>query len=71
MCACAIKRMNACNRYCVYFLYRSFNGDARSLLGFSSRVVEGISVKFDLNCLVVYRKSPWKVIVIMLLDFEI
>ena len=42
----------------------SFNRDARNLLDQSSHVVKVTSVKFVVNCLVVYGKSPWKVIVL-------
>jgi len=42
----------------------SFNRDARNLLDHSSHVVKVTSVKFVVNCLVVYDKSPWKVIVL-------
>jgi len=41
----------------------SFNRDARNLLDHSSHVVKVTSVKFIVNCLVVYGKSLWKVIV--------
>jgi len=42
----------------------SFNRDARNLLDQNSHVVKVTSVKFVVNCLVVYDKSPWKVIVL-------
>ena len=42
----------------------SFNRDARNLLDHNSHVVKVTSVKFVVNCLVVYGKSPWKVIVL-------
>jgi len=42
----------------------SFNRDARNLLDHSSHVVKVTSVKFVVNCLVMYGKSPWKIIVL-------
>ena len=42
----------------------SFNRDARNLLDHSSMLLKWQSVKFVVNYLVVYGKSPWKVIVL-------
>jgi len=42
----------------------SFNRDTRNLLDHTSHVVKVTSVKFVVNCLVVYGKSPWKVIML-------
>jgi len=42
----------------------SFNRDTRNLLDHSSHVVKVTSIKFVVNCLVVYSKLPWKIIVL-------
>ena len=49
--------------YCIIYI-ESFNRDARNLLDHSSHVVKVTSVEFVVNCLVMYGKSPWKVIVL-------
>jgi len=61
-------RVCVCVCVCVYVCVRAwahvyacvcfFNRDARNLLDHSSHVVKVTSVKFVVNCLVVYGKSP-------------
>jgi len=65
VCVCAWMCVRACMRLCVYVcIHASFNRDARNLLDHSSHVVKVTSVKFVVNCLVVYSKSSWKVVVL-------